>query len=114
MGQLVHQFWHGASEELIPARFTPGRKAIKCVITDPPFGVNNMSRQAVTHEGKQAARKIANDETPEIAMNTFVTVFNQLIPHTADDCDFYVFTSYQVLQEWIAFLDQCGPAYGWV
>lgn len=76
-----------------------------CIITDPPFGVDNQSNMAVTDHGKMHARKIANDETPEIAIKTFKDVMNVLLPKTAENCDAYIFTSYQVLKEWLVMLD---------
>lgn len=101
--KLVHQIWHGNSAEL-SERFKPGR--VNCIITDPPFGVNNQSNMAKTAEGKKYARKIANDETPEIALKTFKSVMSVLAPRTADNSDMYVFTSYQVLKEWLVELDE--------
>lgn len=96
---LVQQIWHGKSEELC-LRFQEKRR-VACIVTDPPFGVDNKSNQAVTEHGKEYARKIANDETPEIAIATFQRVMHSLLPATTDDCDMYVFTSYQVLEEWL-------------
>lgn len=89
-------------------RFKPS--SVNCIVTDPPFGVNNLSNQATTEEGKKYARKIANDESPEIAIATFKRVMNVLLPKTADNCDAYIFTSYQVLSEWLVMLDNyMGP-----
>lgn len=111
MGQLVHQIWHGDSREHC-AKFKPGR--VNCVITDPPFGVDNLSNMATTQEGKQYARKIANDESPEVAMRVFKEVMDVLLPKTAADSDLYVFTAYQVLRDWLWFLDNLGTAHGFV
>lgn len=99
---LFHQLWHGDSIELC-GRFKPG--TVDCVITDPPFGVNNQSNMATTVEGKVNARKIANDETPEIAIKVFNQVMDALLPRTADNADLYVFTSGQVLKEWLSVAD---------
>jgi site-specific DNA-methyltransferase (adenine-specific) len=67
---------------------------------------------AVTQAGKQYARKIANDESPEIAINTFKSVMSVLLPKTAVNCDAYIFTSYQVLKEWLHMLDDFMGPYG--
>lgn len=75
------------------------------MITDPPFGVDNKSNMAVTASGKQNARKIANDENPEVAINIFNKVMDVLLPSTADNTDMYVFTSQQVLKEWLQVVD---------
>lgn len=63
---------------------------------------------ATTQEGKQYARKIANDESPEIAMRVFTEVMDALLPKTAPDSDLYIFTAYQVLKEWLQLADDLG------
>ena len=103
--KLVHQIWNGDSRELC-ARFKTGR--VNCVITDPPFGVNNLSNMAKTVDGKKNARKIANDESPEVAIKVFNEVMDVLLPRTADNTDMYVFTSQQVLKEWLEVADDLG------
>lgn len=67
--------------------------------------MNNLSKQAVTQAGKKYARKIANDETPEQAIRIFKQVMEVLLPKTRDVCDCYIFTSYQVLSDWLVMLD---------
>ena len=104
--KLVHQIWHGDSINLCE-KFKAGR--VNCVITDPPFGIDNQSNSSVTEAGKKYARKIANDESPEVAVATFKRVMNVLLPRTANDCDLYVFTSYQVLAEWLRMTDEFLP-----
>jgi adenine-specific DNA-methyltransferase len=68
----------------------------------------------VTPDGKKMARKIANDETPEIAMATFERVMQTMIPGMKDESDIYVFTSYQVLEEWLDFTRVLFQPYGFV
>lgn len=108
--RIVQQIWHGPSEELA-VRFHE-KRMIKSVITDPPFGVDNQSNSATTPEGKAMARKIANDETPEIAMQTFERVMKAVIPGMQDESDIYVFTSYQVLDEWLSFTRNLFAPFG--
>lgn len=98
----VHQIWHGDSRELCQ-RFKPA--SVQCIITDPPFGVDNKSNMATTQEGLAHARKIANDETPALAMRVFDEVMDVLLPKTAPDADLYIFTAYQVLKEWLQLAD---------
>jgi len=92
----------GDSVELC-ARFKAGR--VNCIITDPPFGVNNQSNMATTEAGKVNARKIANDESPEVAIDIFNNVMDVLLPRTADQADMYIFTAHQVLKEWLGVAD---------
>lgn len=92
-------------------RFKPGR--VDCIITDPPFGVDNKSNMAVTSHGKDYARKIANDESPEVAVKVFQEVMDVLLPKTKADSDMYVFTSYQVLSDWLAMTDDFLPKHGY-
>jgi DNA modification methylase len=106
----LHDIWHGDSIELCK-RFQ-AKKMVNCIITDPPFGVDNQSNMAVTESGKKYARKIANDESPEVAIKTFKAVMSSLLPATVDDADCYVFTSYQVLSDWLVMTDEFMPKHG--
>lgn len=102
---LFQQIWLGDSIELCQ-RFKPN--SVDCVITDPPFGVDNQSNMATTAAGKAAARKIANDESPEKAIEVFNAVMDSLLPKTAPEADLYVFTAWQVLKEWLQVADDLG------
>lgn len=110
MNKLIHRIWLGDSIELCQ-RFKPGR--VDCIITDPPFGVDNLSNMAVTQSGKGYARKIANDESPEQAIKTFKAVMAVLLPKTKADSDLYIFTSYQVLKEWLVMTDEYLAPFGY-
>lgn len=103
--KTFHQIWHGDSVQLCE-RFKEGR--VQCIITDPPFGVDNQSNMATTAEGKSNARKIANDSDPKIAINVFNRVMDVLLPKTADNTDMYIFTAHQVLKEWLGVADDLG------
>ncbi len=105
----IHSIWHGDSIELCK-KFKPN--SVDCIITDPPFGVDNLSNMAVTDGGKRYATKIANDESPEIAIRVFKEVMDSLLPAAKPDCDMYVFTAYQVLAEWLSMLDNYCAKYG--
>lgn len=103
----IHQIWQGDSVELCE-RF----KYVDCIITDPPFGVDNQSNQAVTQHGKSHATKILNDETPEQAIEVFKNVMSVLLPKLRDNSDCYVFTSHQVIKEWLVMTDEFMPQFG--
>lgn len=105
----IHQIWEGDSVEEC-ARFK--ENSVDCIITDPPFGVDNQSNMAVTEGGKKHATKIANDESPEVAIKVFKEVMSVLLTKTKPDCDLYVFTSYQVLSDWLVMLDEFCPQFG--
>lgn len=107
---LIQDIWHGDSIDLCQ-RFHAKRR-IKSVITDPPFGVDNKSKSAVTPHGRKMARKIANDETFEQAANTFSAVMASVLPGMMDDSDMYIFTSWQVLHEWIPFVRELLKPHG--
>lgn len=108
--ELKHLIWHGDSAEL-GSRFHQKRQ-IQSIITDPPFGVDNQSNMAVTEAGKKYARKIANDESPEVAIATFKRVMAAMLPGMKDESDIYVFTSHQVLEEWLVFTKQLFEPHG--
>jgi len=99
--KVIQDIWNGDSVELCK-RLKPN---VNCVITDPPFGVDNQSNQSTTAEGKKWARKIANDESPEVAIRVFQAVMDQLLPKTTENCDMYLFTAHQVLREWLEVAD---------
>lgn len=107
--ETYQDIWLGDSVELCQ-KFHAGR--INCVITDPPFGVDNQSNMAVTQAGKEHATKILNDENPEVAIKTFKDVMDSLLPKTADNADCYVFTAHQVLKEWLVMTDEFMPTHG--
>lgn len=100
MGAIQHLV-HGDSREVFARIKTP----INCIITDPPFGVDNQSNMATTEDGKKYARKIANDESPEVAIKVFNEVMDVVLPRTTNEADLYIFTAYQVLAEWIEVAD---------
>lgn len=64
---------------------------------------------AVTADGKEYARKIANDESPEQAIKVFNDVMRVLLPKTSDNCDMYIFTAHQVVKEWLQVADDLAP-----
>lgn len=103
--KVIQDVWWGDSRELC-ARLKPN--SVKCIITDPPFGVDNLSKQAVTREGKQYARKIANDESPEVALKVFNEVMDVLLPKFTEEGDLYIFTAQQVLELWLDYAKR-GP-----
>jgi adenine-specific DNA-methyltransferase len=104
-----HQLWHGDATKLCQ-KIHDG--TIDLVVTDPPFGTDNLSNQSVTPEGKKYARKIANDETPEKAIKIFKEVMDVVLPKMAPKSDMYCFTSYQVLTEWLVMTNEYMPKFG--
>ncbi len=101
MTKVVQDVWHGDSRKV--CEIFKRKQNVRSVIADPPFGVDNQSNMAVTAEGKKNARKIAFDESPEVAQDVFAEVMQTLMWGMHDESDIYVFTSYQVLEEWLFF-----------
>lgn len=101
-GMVIPQFFVNASTPILSTALS----------RTLPFGVDNQSNMAVTQGGKQYARKIANDESPEIAIKTFKSVMSILLNKTTPDCDVYVFTSYQVLSDWLVMCDDFFAKFG--
>lgn len=99
--RVIQDIWNGDSIELCK-RLKPN---VNCVITDPPFGVDNLSNQSTTADGKKWARKIANDESPEVAIKVFQAVMDELLPKTIANADMYLFTAHQVINEWLEVAD---------
>lgn len=77
---------------------------INCIITDPPYGIAYWSRQAQTPTGRKYARShegISGDATVEGALALFVDVMKPLVAKTADECEMYVFTRWDILDLWV-------------
>jgi adenine-specific DNA-methyltransferase len=106
---VVQQIWHGDSLDLC-SKFKEGR--VNCIITDPPFGIDNKSNMATTDHGAKMARKIAGDESPEAALCLFENVMNVLLPKTSEHCDLYIFTATPVLEQWLTMCRTVMPRYG--
>lgn len=98
----IHDIWHGDSRELLK-KFKPGR--IDCLITDPPFGIDNKSNRAKTQAGKEYSRKIEGDSSPEEALELFYEVWLAIEDKLSPTADVYIFTSYQVLELWLYSID---------
>lgn len=88
---------HGDSREYIPKIKTP----INCVITDPPYGMDFQSNNTRLATSKQYSQKIEGDQTPEEAIETFLSIMGVIIPKLAEQADVYVFTAWHVLDAWI-------------
>lgn len=91
------EIWHGDARDLVERLPRP----VNCIIADPPFGVDYRSLRVITPEGKRGARGIAGDKELDGARADFDSVMDALLPKTADECDLYVFTRWDVLSEWI-------------
>lgn len=79
-------------------------KSIHCAILDPPYGVDFVSRRAVTPEGKKWAEKIANDGDLDTALALFDEVMELILDDggpAADEFEAYVFTRWDIVGEWI-------------
>lgn len=86
------------------ARDLGGRidRPINAIVTDPPFGVNFVSNSVRRqHDSRKFARAIDADESPEKATLLFRQVMKPLLPMCAEQCELYVFTSWQVLDVWM-------------
>lgn len=93
---------HGKSEEVLAGLRSAN---IDCIVTDPPYGVDNQSNSAVTAAGKDYARKIANDTSPKEALATFGKVMSVILPKMKPNSDVYIFTAQEVLKEWLVYCD---------
>lgn len=82
---------------------------VHMILTDPPFGVDYQSNRAVTPEGKAKNKIIENDADPVIAVQVFHDAIRPVVPHMADQCEIYVFTSWEVLDFWIPAMRDIAP-----
>lgn len=75
-------------------------KPINCILTDPPYGVDYVSRRGQTAEADEMARIIEADKDLDEALNVFVDVIDQLGPALGDEVELYVFSRWDVLATW--------------
>lgn len=96
---MTVQLIHGDSRQGADALAMRGKK-ITHVITDPPFGVDHVSHFARTERGKKLTKKIAGDDDATAACELFFEVMDVMVPHLADEAEFYIFTSWKVVECW--------------
>jgi len=85
--------------------------SVQAVVCDPPFGVDFVSRRAVTSEGKKLAKPIADDGGLEQARALFYDVMEPLMyEKAAPECEVYVFTRWDVVGEWIEIVKGLVPS----
>ncbi len=98
MTALIHKIMQGDS--LLLSHNLPSNQ-INCVITDPPFGVDFVSRRAVTPAGKEWAIPVQNDGDLDSAIILFNNVMDVVLPKCTTEAELYVFTRWDVVDEWI-------------
>lgn len=99
-------YWADSSQMVWP------EPMIRSIITDPPFGVDNKSKQAKTEYGKSMARKIENDANFDEAWGIFEPAMNATMPGMLAESDIYIFTSQVVLGEWLLATKNYFPKFG--
>lgn len=85
-----------------------GRGPIKCVVTDPPYGVAFTSKRVKTPEQLQYVRPIANDGDLESALALFGDAMDKILPYTAEEAELYVFTRWDIVGHWIDAIKALG------
>lgn len=95
---MTAEIWQGDCRDLIPLLED---NSIRCVVTDPPYGVNFVSRRATTPEGKRWVAPVANDGNLDGAVDLFLEVMDLLAPKMMDPSELYVFTRWDIVDTWI-------------
>lgn len=88
---------HGRSRDHIPKIHTP----INCVITDPPFGIDVKMNSAQSPDQQAVNARIENDLTVAQAIQIFYEEMGPILAKLAPHSDLYIFTGWQVIEEWI-------------
>ncbi len=94
----MQEIWEGDSR--VVGHQLP--EPINCVIADPPYGANFVSRKAETPEGKRWVAKIDNDANLDDAIRLFHEVMAVILPKLALHADLYVFTRWDIVDAWMA------------
>jgi hypothetical protein len=96
---------HGDSRDYIPGVKTP----INCVLTDPPFGIDNHMNSGHTRLTRTINSKIVGDTSVDEAIDLFCSVMEPIIPKLADEAEIYVFTAWNVLDAWMPAVRKLDP-----
>ncbi len=94
---VTQEIWHGDSR-LLAADLPDG---INCFVEDPPYGVDFVSRRAVTPGGKKHVAAISGDGDLDAAFKLFDEVNDAILPKAAPECELYVFTRWDIVGDWI-------------
>lgn len=94
-------YLNGDSRNLLPRLKTP----INCVITDPPFGVDNSSNNFRRADSAKFNEKIKNDQDLAGALEVFNGMMTALLPQLADEAELYVFSAWTVGDTWKQYLE---------
>ncbi len=76
-------------------------QSINCVVADPPYGVDFVSRRAETADGKKFVKAVADDLTLRDAIDAFDKVMDVILPRCAVEAELYVFTRWDIVGAWI-------------
>ena len=77
-------------------------RPINAIVTDPPYGINFVSNQVRRKQDSQKfARPVEADATPDAATILFSEVMEPLLPMCAEECELYVFSTWQLLDVWM-------------
>lgn len=99
------EIWQGDARKLV--HMVPD--GINCILTDPPFGVDFVSRRAITPQGKRWVAPVVGDSSLEEAGNLFLEVVKPLVAKTAEEAEMYVFTRWDIVDVWINLVRQLTP-----
>lgn len=97
----TNEIIQGNCLETMPVRLDEFGQPVKCIITDPPYGVDFVSRRAETAEGKKFVKAIENDGDLEQAIAFWLEVMSVLEPRCDDEAELYLFTRWDIVGEWI-------------
>lgn len=102
----MSELWLGDSRELL---HNIEDRTIKCLILDPPYGVNFQSRRAETGAGKEFVDDLEGDLTIEEAEILFREVMEATRRKMAHEAEAYVFTRWDVVDDWIRIVKSLPP-----
>jgi site-specific DNA-methyltransferase (adenine-specific) len=97
----------GDCRDLIDLHIPDGE--VTCCITDPPYGVNFVSRRAATPQGKRWVAPVANDAGLDGALDLFAEVMANMAPKFANEAELYVFTRWDIVDVWMGAVRALEP-----
>lgn len=107
---LLNKLTQGSCLELIPQ--IPDTTLVNCVVTDPPYGVDYVSKKVVNPRGEKWVKPVASDGDVGTALELYSKAMDLLLPKCTEEAEWYTFTRWDILPEWIMGLREIGARHG--
>lgn len=106
----AYELIHGDAQEVVNTPAIPND--IKCIVSDPPYGVNYKSFMQGRADSAHIRREIESDADLSSALALFEAIFVPLAAKCTEEAEGYVFTRWDVLDSWTELIRDLEPTTG--